>query len=1375
MIKKIFCLLFLSTPIFAISPLSRPQFYNPKLFNGFEVDFSSTNYALRASTANFVALTTSYINTGNETTGNIYWDNNNHTASMVLENGVILQIGQEGHAYGKNTSTFTISNGDAVSITSAGGSFTTFGHTIATSAASAYAYIGLATQDIAVNDFGYVTLYGVVRGIDTSAWTEGRPVYVDPLRAGKLTTTYPSVPNYVINAGIVEYSHLNQGRINVTKGVAPKLAELSDVNGTPLTTSGQIPVWNNEGRYFDFTTTTQAIASSLLNSTNTWTAPNTFASSVTISSLLNPTTTTASNILEFLRNDTSIVAGDEYGSIEFQGKDTTTSSNGVRGRIVGYGTDSAGSMDIVFETKGQTSSPLLEILRLSAGTSSILGKARFFSGTNNELLVSQGSDPALSRVFFTVVPISTTAACSLDFAPTVLSTYTAAYCSFFRNTNTSGVVGNYIYKGDGTASVNALLSGNSNSYTNVLIGNFGIGTNSPTSKLYVSGTEDIIQSIIKGYSSQTSNLTQWQNSAGTALASISASGKWGLGIAPNEQYRMYSYYASTVTTAQDEAAFSPYIRASHTSSSAARYYGVLGTMYSNAGYDITGSLNGFRGSVTWASTSTLALSRGMWFGLANTGGGTITAQASIFADITNSSGTITDAKGIISYLNNATPSKIGTYTGLYLQNYNNSSASNYYGIYAEAVSTGTNAYGLYLNNITATTNSYALYTNSGLNRLGDQLSIVGSTDVVQNIIKGYSAQTKHLTEWRNSADTVLASVDQSGQLGIGTDPTTLLDLRQISASATHISKALFYSQRLTGTTYGVGTQIIVEPASNSTAEYRAATFDISSSKNVNIGYMFGARYGVGYNSTGTITEAYGQTNQIQLSGTGTIGNAIGVSNYISNEIKGTISTAIGNKSQIVNNGSGTITTAYCFYGKSATNSGGGTITFNAGMYLEDQIVGNSNYGIYTNKGINRLGDQLSVEGGADRVQQIVKGYSTQTTNLSEWQSSVGTVLACFNGSGQLGIGTNAPSAMTDILATTEQLRLGYSSTKYASFTVGSTGGLTLANTTDGSTSFSHIYLKPKSGSVLFNATSLDNAYYVYSYATNAAGKTYQYSGGTFISFINNDITKTYITSSGNSYFNTGNLGIGIISPTAKLHIVGSSDTQQLIVKGNSTQTNDLTQWQNSAGTVLSEITSTGSFVTGTATDYVEVSTNGITLYGGSTAWDDLRVEPIAKNTGAKAPSFNSWKTTLALYDFDDAVAGSEKEVFFQVQMPHDWLEGSAVSPHVHWVNRTGTVTGQTVRWGLEYTTATIGGTFPASVTIYSTTTVMGVITSTDSHHLTDFSDIDMTGNKISTVITCRLFRNSSDATDTYTGTAGLLYIDFHYQRNSLGSKEELSK
>jgi len=48
---------------------------------------------------------------------------------------------------------------------------------------------------------------------------------------------------------------------------------------------------------------------------------------------------------------------------------------------------------------------------------------------------------------------------------------------------------------------------------------------------------------------------------------------------------------------------------------------------------------------------------------------------------------------------------------------------------------------------------------------------------------------------------------------------------------------------------------------------------------------------------------------------------------------------------------------------------------------------------------------------------------------------------------------------------------------------------------------------------------------------------------------------------------------------AEIAVTGTSDTEQLVIKGDASQTKNLTQWQNSAGTVLAQITAEGKMQT----------------------------------------------------------------------------------------------------------------------------------------------------------------------------------------------------
>lgn len=187
------------------------------------------------------------------------------------------------------------------------------------------------------------------------------------------------------------------------------------------------------------------------------------------------------------------------------------------------------------------------------------------------------------------------------------------------------------------------------------------------------------------------------------------------------------------------------------------------------------------------------------------------------------------------------------------------------------------------------------------------------------------------------------------------------------------------------------------------------------------------------------------------------------------------------------------------------------------------------------------------------------------------------------------------------------------------------------------------------------------------------------------------------------------------------------------------------------------------------------------LTGNATAFDDLRVAPNARTTGQTTPTFLKFFTNGAgsngtcLYAFDDASLAQEKEVFFTMQMPHAWKLGSTIHMHVHWAPLTAGTAGQLVTWGLEYNKAALGGTLGNTTITTSNTRITGDITTAGSHMLTEFPDITMAGMGVSTILTCRIYRNSSIATDTYTGTAGMLFIDAHYEVDSFGSRSEFSK
>jgi hypothetical protein len=170
-------------------------------------------------------------------------------------------------------------------------------------------------------------------------------------------------------------------------------------------------------------------------------------------------------------------------------------------------------------------------------------------------------------------------------------------------------------------------------------------------------------------------------------------------------------------------------------------------------------------------------------------------------------------------------------------------------------------------------------------------------------------------------------------------------------------------------------------------------------------------------------------------------------------------------------------------------------------------------------------------------------------------------------------------------------------------------------------------------------------------------------------------------------------------------------------------------------------------------------------------WDDLRTPVnLVSVPSEKAPTWTDFKGSQVLAFANQAVEGNEEKVYFALQMPHDYAEGTDIVPHVHWTPAD--AVGGNVRWLLTYSWANDNTQFPAESTIY---TVGAAGVTIDQHLKTRFETVSGAGKKISSMLLCKLQRNSSNVLDTYGNAAYLLEFDIHYQKDDIGSKTELVK
>ena len=192
-------------------------------------------------------------------------------------------------------------------------------------------------------------------------------------------------------------------------------------------------------------------------------------------------------------------------------------------------------------------------------------------------------------------------------------------------------------------------------------------------------------------------------------------------------------------------------------------------------------------------------------------------------------------------------------------------------------------------------------------------------------------------------------------------------------------------------------------------------------------------------------------------------------------------------------------------------------------------------------------------------------------------------------------------------------------------------------------------------------------------------------------------------------------------------------------------------------------------------NYVDIDGDGhITLLNAATIFDDLRV-PAQDLTvaGNNDPAKVVWLGNLIVQSFSATVMN---ELFFECQIPHGYKEGSTIYPHVHWRPLASSATATRVRWGLEYVWQNIGEAAPVSTTtIYTTALEPFENLIGNKHYVSPFNGIVGTGKTISSMLSCRIFRDAANALDTFTGAAGLMEIDFHIEMDTIGSDEEWNK
>jgi hypothetical protein len=184
--------------------------------------------------------------------GTVYWDNEDRskTLAVVMEDSgsIVQDIGEETFYRVKASSAIT--KGQVVMFTGAVGASGGLEAAPATglTAAQAEYIMGVATQNIGNNQWGYVTWFGEIKGVDTrglsdGGWVDGTVLYYDPSVTGGLTQTRPSPPNPIVFVAAV-VNAANNGILFVRPTYEEATGEI--VTSPPYVKTANFTVANGE-------------------------------------------------------------------------------------------------------------------------------------------------------------------------------------------------------------------------------------------------------------------------------------------------------------------------------------------------------------------------------------------------------------------------------------------------------------------------------------------------------------------------------------------------------------------------------------------------------------------------------------------------------------------------------------------------------------------------------------------------------------------------------------------------------------------------------------------------------------------------------------------------------------------------------------------------------------------------------------------------------------------------------------------------------------------------------------------------------------------------------------------------------------------------
>lgn len=192
----------------------------------------------------YIDFNTNYSGNPQQVIGRLNWSIDDGTLEIGMGGvgEVTQQIGLEQFFLVKNQSGSQLDKGKVIRASGTLGNSSRIlaDYMIADNTIPYYFTLGIATQDIDNGDDGYITKFGLIRGVNTTGslysetWVDGDILYLSPTILGGLTKFEPNEPNLKIQMALVIKANAN-GSMFVRPDLGSRLEDLHDLQTSGAT------------------------------------------------------------------------------------------------------------------------------------------------------------------------------------------------------------------------------------------------------------------------------------------------------------------------------------------------------------------------------------------------------------------------------------------------------------------------------------------------------------------------------------------------------------------------------------------------------------------------------------------------------------------------------------------------------------------------------------------------------------------------------------------------------------------------------------------------------------------------------------------------------------------------------------------------------------------------------------------------------------------------------------------------------------------------------------------------------------------------------------------------------------------------------------